>query len=207
MRARVVVNLSLLKILYVDLRIIFQLYHVHPLSCGQVLLVKADIVVVHGRYLVNSRRQLAECQLIIFIIVALTASVPMQQLYPTSFIRNGRSCLCDGLIAAHHTNRILHVAVEVAQAAKLVIRISILRRPVHHGFYVQCRQRVLLVQVESVAVNYWLLRTDLCFLLRAGWHAIHRNCSILACTCFRLFIPCFPMLSFLIWHLALSLFN
>ena len=99
------------------------------------------------------------------------------------------------------------MAVEVAQAAKLVIRISILGRPVHHGFYVQRRQRVLLVQVECVAVHDWLLRTDLCFLLRVGWHAIHRNCSILTCTCFRLFIARFPMLSFLIWHLALSLFN
>ena len=207
MSNRVVVNLSLLKILYVNLRIIFQLYHVHTLSCGQILLVKADIVMVHGRDLVNSRCQLAECQLIIFIIVALSASVPMKQLYPASFIRNGRSCLCDSLVAAHHTNRILHVAVEVAQAAKLVIRISILRRPVHHGFYVQRRQCVLLVQVESVAVNYWLLRTDLRFLLRVAWHAIHRNCGILTCTCFRLFIPCFPMLSFLIWHLDLSLFN
>ena len=206
MRARVVINLGLLKILYVYLRIIFQLYHVHTLACGQALLVKADIMMVHGRDLVNSRCQLAECQLIIFIIVAVSTCVPMQQLYPASFIRNGCSCLCNCLVAAHHTNRVLHVAVEIAQAAKLVIRISILRRPVHHGFYIQRRQRVLLVQVECVAVHYWLL-ADLCFLLRAGWHAIHRNCGILTCTCFRLFIPRFPMLSFLIWHLALSLFN
>ena len=96
----------------------------------------AGIMMLHGRDLVNSRSQLTECQLIILLVVALTTSVPMQQLYPATFIRNGRSCLCDRLVAAHHTNRVLHVAVEIAQAAKLVIRISILGRPVHHGLYV-----------------------------------------------------------------------
>ena len=128
----------------------------------------------------------------------------MQQLDPASLIRNGSSCLCDGLVAAHHTNRVLHVAVEVAQAAQLVIRISILSRPVHHSLNVHRRQRMLLVQVECVAVHYWLLLADLGFLLQPSWHATHRNCGTLICTCFRLFISSFPILSLLVRHLAFN---